>query len=1085
MNQQELLQLIDRAAAEEWTELDLNSMGLTGLPPEIGQLTKLTTLNLGGNRLAAIPPEIIRLTNLKALDLGGNWLRNVPPEIMQLTGLTELYLYDNGLKSLPPEIGWLTNLTTLNLYENRLTSFPLEIGQLVNLTTLNLYSSGLKVVPLEIVQLTNLTSINLGGNQLTTVPPEIRQLTKLTSLKLNYNHLSVVPAEIGELASLVELDLSYNQLLTVPPEIGQLINLIGLNLSDNQLAFLPPEIGQLSSLTWFDLTSNELTTVPPEIGRLISLAELDLSNNQLTAVPAEMGQLTSLAKLDLDHNELADIPPEISQLTSLSSLDLRSNQLMALPLEICKLISLTSLYLQNNKLTVIPPEIDQLGNLASLSLSGNALTVVPPEIGNLSSLISLKLYNNKLTTLPLEISQLTGLTLLNLSSNQLEAVPPEIGHLSSLTSLILYFNQLTILPPEIGQLTSLTELSLDVNKLTVVPVEIGQLTNLTQLDLSWNQLEYLPETLQQLRQVKELDLRGNHGLGISQEVLETKNPSLILKTYFGERRPLHEAKMLLVGQAGVGKTALARRLLHDLPPDEAQGKTSGVDIQKWSLVPAGTDTPITLNLWDFGGQGVYQATHQFFFTSRSLYLVVINARTGEQESRLRHWLKLVGSLSDNAPVIIVVNKQDEHALSLNERELKHKYPNLLHIIPTSCTTGQGIPELREAIAEALSQLPHLNDQFPIAWFGLKAQLEAMDTNYITYERYAEYCREAGIDNRADQRSWVQVLHQLGVVLNYRDDNYRQLEGTHVLKPEWVTDGVYRILSDPDNQIAYNSGILTAATLDNILDPDDYPRHQQHFIVAMMQKFELSFRIPNRQDQYLIPDLLPNTQPDLAAIGFALDAPALQLEIHYTEFLPSSILSRFMVGMMATLDRQASWRQGAVLDFDGNHALVRADLEARKLFITITGTEATRRSLLNTVRMQLHAIHSTFPNLPLSEQVPIPGHPGITIDYDELLWYESEAMLNPPYAPIRGKIDIKALLDGIETPTLRRERQIVEQLRESHNLEELQDLCDQLDINYENLPGQTLSAKTRELVQLMGRQGRLNELESRLRSGRSV
>ncbi|MCP4419548.1 MAG: GTP-binding protein, partial [Chloroflexi bacterium] len=270
---------------------------------------------------------------------------------------------------------------------------------------------------------------------------------------------------------------------------------------------------------------------------------------------------------------------------------------------------------------------------------------------------------------------------------------------------------------------------------------------------------------------------------------------------------------------------------------------------------------------------------------------------------------------------------------------------------------------------ALSHLPHIYDRFPVDWLGLKAQLEKMDGNYITYERYAEYCRDAGIDGRADQRSWVKVLHQLGVVLNYQDENYRQLEGTHVLKPEWVTDGVYRILSDPEQRIANNAGILTPSMLDYILDPDEYPRHQQTFIVGMMQKFELSFRLPNGQNQHLIPDLLPKEQPQPQEVQLFEKVELLQFQIHYTEFMPESILSRFMVGMMAALDRRASWRSGAVLNFGGNSALVRADLEARKLFISVAGVEATRRSLLNSIRMQLHAIHATFPNLPLTEQIP--------------------------------------------------------------------------------------------------------------------
>ncbi len=32
--------------------------------------------------------------------------------------------------------------------------------------------------------------------------------------------------------------------------------------------------------------------------------------------------------------------------------------------------------------------------------------------------------------------------------------------------------------------------------------------------------------------------------------------------------------------------------------------------------------------WDFGGQDIYHATHQFFLTNRGLFLLVWNARQG-------------------------------------------------------------------------------------------------------------------------------------------------------------------------------------------------------------------------------------------------------------------------------------------------------------------------------------------------------------------------------------------------------------------------------------------------------------------------
>src|SRR5581483_2377346 len=73
------------------------------------------------------------------LDLISLDLRTLPPEIGQLANLTTLHLYGNQLSTLPPEIGQLANLTTLHLSDHQLSTLPPEIGQLANLTTLFLY----------------------------------------------------------------------------------------------------------------------------------------------------------------------------------------------------------------------------------------------------------------------------------------------------------------------------------------------------------------------------------------------------------------------------------------------------------------------------------------------------------------------------------------------------------------------------------------------------------------------------------------------------------------------------------------------------------------------------------------------------------------------------------------------------------------------------------------------------------------------------------------------------------------------------------------------------------------------------------
>jgi Leucine-rich repeat (LRR) protein len=58
---EEVLQIFEQAAKEKATELDLFNYQLSSLPPEISQLSNLTTLSLYKNlQLSSPPPEIVK-----------------------------------------------------------------------------------------------------------------------------------------------------------------------------------------------------------------------------------------------------------------------------------------------------------------------------------------------------------------------------------------------------------------------------------------------------------------------------------------------------------------------------------------------------------------------------------------------------------------------------------------------------------------------------------------------------------------------------------------------------------------------------------------------------------------------------------------------------------------------------------------------------------------------------------------------------------------------------------------------------------------------------------------------------------------
>jgi hypothetical protein len=135
MNQKQLLRTIEQAKSEEQAELSLSKEGLTELPPELGQLSKLRFLHLGNNQLTALSPELGQLSQLTGLSLWGNLLTALPPELGQLSQLEALILWGNQLTALPLELGQLSQLKTLYLHSNQLTALPLELGQLSQLKT--------------------------------------------------------------------------------------------------------------------------------------------------------------------------------------------------------------------------------------------------------------------------------------------------------------------------------------------------------------------------------------------------------------------------------------------------------------------------------------------------------------------------------------------------------------------------------------------------------------------------------------------------------------------------------------------------------------------------------------------------------------------------------------------------------------------------------------------------------------------------------------------------------------------------------------------------------------------------------------
>jgi internalin A len=834
--------------------------------------------------------------------------------------------------------------------------------------------------------------------------------TGQTELDLRGNQLSDLPAEIGQLSNLSTLNLSMNQLSDLPAEITQLSNLTTLHLSGNQLSELPAEIGQLSNLTTLHLSGNQLSDLLAEITQLSNLTTLNLSDNQLSELPTEIGQLSNLTTLDLSGNQLSELPAEIGQLSNLTTLNLWGNQLNELSAKIGQLANLTTLYLSENQLSELPAEIGQLSNLTTLDLWGNQLSELPAEIGQLSNLTTLDLWGNQLSELPAEITQLADLTTFNLSGNQLSKLPAEITQLANLTTLHLSGNQLSELSAEITQLSNLTTLHLSGNKLSELPAEITQLANLTTLHLSGNQLSELSTKITQLSNLTTLHLEENPLKSPPPEIAGQGVEAIFeylcqLSEKETEATLVNEAKLILVGQGEVGKTCLAKRLIYD---EFIEDKTTeGIDILKWPITaPTNEKEEIKLNVWDFGGQEIYHATHQFFLTKRSVYLLVWNARKSRDYEHIYYWLHTIEAFGEDSPIILVLSKLNERNDDLNMTDIREKFPQIIDLYKVDSEDGTGIPVLKNIISDTAWQLPHMQTPWIGSWLRVRELLEQNEKNWIGYNDFSQICQSEGLDEKQTE-ILDEYLHDLGVIIHFRDIKVQDMV---ILKPEWATKAFYKILDT--NAIKEREGILLHSELGQIWDTSIYLNDIHSKLLELMNKFELVYELPDKKS-HLVAELLPSTEP-----AFEWDTTD-NLRFYYRyEFLPAGVMTRFIVRIHQDLEKrsdgtQLCWREGAVLCRDGTRAFVRIRPLEKLIEISVDGSN--KKELLPIIRYHFDEINKSIKKVKITKEIPCSCSIDCSyqFDYERLLAAKKRGKNTVECQLSWEDVPISLLLDGYQ------------------------------------------------------------------------
>jgi GTP-binding nuclear protein Ran len=114
-------------------------------------------------------------------------------------------------------------------------------------------------------------------------------------------------------------------------------------------------------------------------------------------------------------------------------------------------------------------------------------------------------------------------------------------------------------------------------------------------------------------------------------------------------------KIILVGDGGVGKTALIRR--HQTGEfREDYIATMGVEVHPLEFKTS--EGSVTLNIWDCAGKEEFRGLEKGYYTGADGAILMFDVEEPDTYGHIPYWYKNVKEMARNAPMVLCGNKVD-------------------------------------------------------------------------------------------------------------------------------------------------------------------------------------------------------------------------------------------------------------------------------------------------------------------------------------------------------------------------------------------------------------------------------------------
>jgi internalin A len=429
---------------------------------------------------------------------------------------------------------------------------------------------------------------------------------------------------------------------------------------------------------------------------------------------------------------------------------------------------------------------------------------------------------------------------------------------------------------------------------------------------------------------------------------------------------VNEARLLLVGQGGAGKTTLKEKLLDrkaNMPAPYATTKT--IHIAPLSCKD-GDGADFVLQVWDFGGQNIQKYAHQFFMSDSVVYALLSNTR--EQNPNFQYWLNIIEMLGKDSPFFIVQNEKDGHAESLKDiTQIQERFPSTFQSVEQvnlkNAETDPRFDILERRLLYAATQLPHTRKEYPLSFIHVRRALENLSKTQqtIPFKQFKDLCKAEGITDLDLMNDYARTFTSLGIALHFADDLH--LKTQVFLRPKWIIDALFGLLYAP--VVEAQNGQFSASDAERIWVGDEY-EDMHGVLLQLMLRFKLCYALPNAQG-YIVPQrLLTRIEP------FVPPADATHIVYRY-RFLPSGILTQLTCTLHTRIEEDKAWNDAVQFSTKSGQGRVFVRENSNSDSIEIFGYGQDKADLLNAVVDAMDEIHDTskFGNLKVEKLVPCP------------------------------------------------------------------------------------------------------------------